>query len=62
MSATEFDYKEFEAKTSVQLTRSDKRVVKEEIRKTLQALVELIRISYPDNYEAMLRSWGFEPC
>jgi len=38
---------------------SDKNILKAELRKTLNALILLIKANFPDNYAAILREWGF---
>lgn len=39
---------------------SNKNVLKAEIRKTLNAIIRTIRANYPDTYDSVLRSWGFQ--
>lgn len=38
----------------------DKNVLRDEIKKTLNSLMKLIEAHYPDNYQAVWRSWGFQ--
>ena len=39
---------------------SDKNKIKEELIKTLNSLVLLIKANYPDTYKNVLRAWGFQ--
>ena len=39
---------------------SDKNLLKTDIRKTLNAIIRLVRANYPDSYKSVLRSWGFQ--
>ncbi len=38
----------------------DKNALRDEIKKTLNSLMKLIEAHYPDNYQAVWRSWGFQ--
>lgn len=39
---------------------SSKNTLKEELKKTLRALINVIKGNYPDTYKAELRAWGFQ--
>lgn len=39
---------------------SSKNTNKNELQKTLRALINLIKANYPDTYKAELRTWGFQ--
>lgn len=38
----------------------DKRILKNQVRKVLSALIHLIKANYPDTFESVLRDWGFQ--
>jgi hypothetical protein len=38
----------------------DKNILKKELKKALNAIVNIIKANYPDNYKEELRNWGFQ--
>jgi len=48
-----------ESAGNISIKASDKNILKTELRKTLNALILLIKANFPDNYAAVLRQWGF---
>ena len=38
----------------------NKNILKADLKKSLNAIVSVIKANYPDNYKQELRNWGFQ--
>lgn len=45
---------------AVSVKVGDKKILKKEVKKALNAIVLVIKANYPDTYKEELRSWGFQ--